>query len=160
MTKVTLIGSALLLFGVASGMGLDRLLTSDGSASQADSAGGGIAPVAHFAATRQSSVTIDADQIHTIVREELSSALQRTQGKASSGPSTQVVTTASPQQQREALDSVNTILSAGQWGTIERGNFHRQLALLTPEEAEQAMQQLVQAIDNGSLKVSIHGPML
>jgi len=62
-----------------------------------------------------------------------------------------------PRQQQEAIQVAHDILAGGQWGDVERITFHQQLAQLDPA---QAMQRLVQAIDNGSLKVATVGPPL
>jgi hypothetical protein len=56
------------------------------------------------------------------------------------------------------MQAANDIIAGGQWGDGERIRFHQQLAQLDPVQREQAMQNLVQAIDSGSLKVATEGP--
>ena len=103
----------------------------------------------------------DLATMRAMIREELALALAKPQA---SGQLTHVVAAApaaaiSVEQQREAMQSVEAMINGGRWGNEERNVFHQKLALLDPQQREQAMQRLVQAIDAGSIKVS-GGPML
>jgi hypothetical protein len=172
MIKNVLVSSALLVVGLVSGVSLDRILAGDAPAS---TPGASISASSGTSlASRQpaygTSASIDAGQMRSMLREELGSALTAAlarsgdNGRAAAEPrSTQAsapVMTTSPQQQQEAIQVANDLVTGGQWGDSERISFHQQLAQLDPAQAEQAMQRLVQAIDSGSLKVSTEGPPL
>ena len=172
MVKTFLVSSALVAVGLVGGMGLERILASDSAAGkpQADVSAGSGTSLARFQPLHATSSPLDSSQMRAMLREELAAALTSAlanatgNGRSVPGPavtqvSTPVVTT-SPQQQQEAIQIASDILAAGQWGDVERMTFHQQLAQLDPVQREQAMQRLVQAIDNGSLKVSTVGPPL
>jgi hypothetical protein len=105
----------------------------------------------------------DLASMRAMIREELALALAKPQAGGQVTPVAVVVPAAAPaisaEQQREAMQSVEAMISGGRWGNEERNAFHQKLALLDPQQREQATQRLVQAIDAGSIKVS-GGPML
>jgi len=146
----------LLACGIVAGVSFERIAASDSAAVHASSAVGSPSYVQPVKAT----ASLDEGQVRAILREELAAAL--TAALANSGADAghmeqssiaSPVVTASLQQQQDALEAANAIIAGGEWGDIERIGFHQQLAQLDPVQREQAMQNLVQAIDNGSLKM-------
>jgi hypothetical protein len=131
-------------------------VSSDGVTAEAGSSSQSLSSAAATSAP-------DLATMRAMIREELALALAKPQA---GGQVTQVavaVPAAAPaisaEQQRDALQSVEAMISGGRWGNEERNAFHQKLALLDPQQREQATQRLVQAIDAGSIKVS-GGPML
>jgi hypothetical protein len=108
-----------------------------------------------------SAVSFDIEPLRAMVREELalaSSKAQAKSGASSSVPQPAPVAEASSEQRRDSLQAVDTLISSGHWGNEERNTFHQKLAVLDPQQREQAMQQLVQALNSGTLKASTEGP--
>lgn len=164
MSKVVLIGVSLAV-GLGMGTLLDRSLlsTPHNSAAVEASADGMIpsAPLQGTVAATGTAVTFDIEPMRAMLREELAAAMVKAQGASTARPVAAEVAApaASPQQQRDALQAAEALVVSGHWGDDERINFHKKLALLTPEQREQAMQQLMQAYNSGALKVSTSGPM-
>lgn len=99
-----------------------------------------------------------------VVKSELAMALAIHDGVSPSAVS--VPTPAAPPspeliaQQNQALQTIDMLVSGSQWGEQERMNLHQQLAVLDPEQAEQAMQKVVRAIDSGSMQITTEGSVL
>lgn len=162
MIKHIVVASALLLTGLVTGMGVERFMTVDSAATHRT---GGSVPLVRLQSNSAAPASLDTLQLRALLREELGTALTAALANSGTGNSraapalpTPVVTT-SPQQQQEAMQAAHAIIESGQWGSLERMNFHQQLAQLDPVQREQAMQALVQAIDNGSIELS-GGPAL
>ena len=161
MIKNVVFSSMLFACGIVAGVGLDRIAASESPAAQSSKAGsaGSVSPFARLQ-SGSATASLDAVQIRAMLREELgaalTSALANSSGDARYAEQPSVaapVVMASAQQQEDALEAANAIIAGGEWGDIERIGFHQQLAQLDPVQREQAMQNLVQAIDNGSLKM-------
>ena len=111
---------------------------------------------------------IDAGELRSVMRQELAVALANAARSTSlPGQPSAVLPPAAPlpaavtlPQRREALQAASAIVAAGQWGPEERLSFHQQLTLLDAADREQAMQELVHAIDNGSIRLSPDAPFL
>jgi hypothetical protein len=166
MSKAVLISVSLAIgIGLGTFIGRNLLSTPQNSASLEASADG-VSPSAPVQATLADSgaaVTLDIEPIRAMLREELNAALARSQGSQADAQAQlqpAPASTLSVQQQRDTLQAVEGLVSGGHWGDEERNDFHQKLAQLDPQQREQAMQQLVQAINNGSLKVSTNGPPL
>jgi anti-sigma28 factor (negative regulator of flagellin synthesis) len=166
MNKVVLM-SVSLAIGIGLGTFIDRNLLSTPKASLEASADGSSpsAPIQATLADSGAAVTLDVEPIRAMLREELNAALARSQAAPGSAQTQQLsvsapASTLSVQQQHDTLQAVEGLVSGGHWGDEERNDFHQKLAQLDPQQREQAMQQLVQAINNGSLKVSTNGPPL
>ena len=169
MVKTVLAGSVLVALGLVAGAGLDRILASDSPAGRSGTQvnASGSPPLAHLQPANASSSSVDVSQLRAIVREELATALTAalatSDGNGRSVPvsaamqASMPVVATSPQQQQEAMQAANDIVAGGQWGVDERMNFHQHLAMLDPAQVEQAMQNLVKAIDSGALKMSPDG---
>jgi hypothetical protein len=165
MHRFVLIGVTLAI-GIGMGTLLDRNLLNSRE-SVADGADGDIpsAPLQGTlslpGSTGTSAVTLDIEPLRAMVREELALASAKTQGRPDgrsvAAPSAQI-NEATAELRRDSLQAVDTMISSGQWGDEERNAFHQKLAVLDPQQREQAMQQLVQALNSGSLKVSTVGP--
>jgi hypothetical protein len=111
-------------------------------------------------ATTGSGVTLDLAPIRAMVREELAAALSRAPGagvQAGSSSPPAEVSSASPQQQQDAIQAISGLMEGGNWGNDERASFHQQLGQLDPQQREAAMQRLVQAINSGNLRVATAG---
>ena len=163
MSKVVLIGVSLAA-GLGLGMFLDRNLQSTPpSSTPSEVAADGIVPSAplqgELAATG-SAVTFDIEPMRAMVREELAAALSRLpagNAQVGSRPIAVEVNPISPEQRQEAAQAVDGLIAGGNWGNEERNTFHQKLGQMNPQQREAAMQQLVQAINSGSLKVSTRG---
>ena len=161
MSKITVVGGALLIAGLAGGVILDRCALIKANASGTESVGG-VMPLTLLPSTPVSAVTLDADQMRAIVREELALAATRTQAVDRRAPQAKPapVNSASTQEQHQAAVRAEAIIQTGQWGNAERSDFRQQLGLMSPEERERVTQQWIQAMESGSVKVSTTGPML
>jgi len=167
MSRVVLIGVSLAI-GLGLGTALDRSLLSTprGNAEIEASAGEAIpsAPLQGTVAAPGTAVSLDIEPIRAMLREELTTALAKAQS-ASQSRSTPaeapaaVNASVSPQQQRDALQAAEALVASGRWGDEERIGFHKKLAMLTPDQREQAMQQLMQAFNSGALRPSNSGPL-
>lgn len=165
MNKLVLIGVTLAV-GIGMGTLLDRHLNParDGIEASAE----GNAPSAPLQGTLSvpgtsgtSAVTFDIEPLRAMIREELALASSKLQTKPDARPvaaSGAEVNEASPEQRRDSLQAVDTLINSGHWGDEERNTFHQRLAALDPQQREQAMQQLVQALNSGTLKASTVGP--
>jgi len=163
MSKVVVIGVSLAA-GLGLGVFLDRnLQDTPHSSTASEVTADGIDPSAPFrgvVATTGSAVTFDVEPMRAMVREELAAALSKlAAGTAQAGSPTIAaeVNSISPEQRQEAIQAVDGLIASGNWGNEERNTFHQKLGQMNPQQREAAMQQLVQAINGGSLKVSTRG---
>jgi len=161
LNKLGLIGVSLSV-GIGMGTLLDRNLfnpTHDGGEANAPSALlQGTLTVS--GASGPSAVSFDIEPLRAMVREELALAASKTQpnsdARAVAAPRAET-NDASPEQRRDSLQAVDTLINSGHWGDEERNAFHQKLAALDPQQREQAMQQLLQALNSGALKASTVG---
>jgi hypothetical protein len=160
MSKITFVGTTLLILGLAGGVILDRGVLID--AKVATNGGvGGVAPLTRLPDGPVSAATFDADQMRSIVREELASAAVRQSDGGRPPPSNPApVSSASPQEQHQAAIRAEAIIETGQWGDAERSDFRQLLGSMSPEDRERVTQEWIQAIESGSIKPSTHGPWL
>jgi hypothetical protein len=166
MHKFVLLGVTLTA-GIGMGALLDRNLFNPSHVAVEVSADGN-APSAPLQGTLSvagtsvtSAVSFDIEPLRAMVREELALASSKAlakSGASSSVPQPAPVAEASSEQRRDSLQVVDTLISSGHWGNEERNTFHQKLAVLDPQQREQAMQQLVQALNSGTLKASTEGP--
>jgi len=161
MSRITLIGGALLMFGLAGGVILDRSALIKASVCSTEGVSGAM-PLTRLPATLAASAAPDADQLRAIIREELASAAARTpnDGRRASQANPAAVNSVSPQEQHQAVLRAESIIQTGQWGDAERSEFRQQLGLMSPEDRERVTQEWIQGMDSGSIKVSTTGPML
>src|SRR5262245_11271836 len=108
----------------------------------------------------------DIAQIRAVVREELASALATLKNPA---PSQTGKAAAAPEppptpellaQRREALATIDNLLAGGDWGNEERALFHSKMALLDPDQAAQALHEVVVGLNIGTIHAHTDGPAL
>jgi hypothetical protein len=102
-------------------------------------------------------------QLHAAIREELAAA---SMGQAANKPS---ATTAAKEdvpasrelvaQRREAMQDIQTLMASGEWGDKERTEFQQKFAVLDPEQARQALQQIMKGLNNGSIQALTNVPL-
>ena len=166
MNKVALIGLSVVV-GIGMGTLLDRNLLGPSHAAMETGADGisPSAPLQGASSTPSPSdttvVSIGVEPLRAMIREEMALALTKAQAgpdARSAAPQAAPAPQASAEQQRQSLQAVDTLMTGGHWGNEERNTFHQKLALLDPQQREQAMQQLMQALNSGALKVATDGP--
>jgi len=106
---------------------------------------------------------LDLAQLHAAIREELAAA---SMGQAANKPS---ATTAAKEdvpasrelvaQRREAMQDIQTLMASGEWGDKERTEFQQKFAVLDPEQARQALQQIMKGLNNGSIQALTNVPL-
>jgi hypothetical protein len=167
MAKVFLICGVSIALGVVAGLGVHLTRTAGPAPAVPRLAIQPSASVPQAAPLQTSSVassSIDVAQIRAMMREELAGALARQQpGPGGTAPAAKADVPVSPELQRKSLQAVqeaNALIAGGEWGDDQRESFHQKMAFMSATQQEEAMQRLVQAIDNGSLKVSTMGPPL
>lgn len=153
-----------LTMGLTLGVAVDRAMSGPrGNGMAVRNAGGYLQPATLQASPTSAGNSQDLAAFRAMIREELTLAAARgaaaTKATESAG-ATAPPPAATPQEVQEAAQAVQNIISGGAWSDLQREQFHQRIASLDPAAREQAMQQLVQAIDNGSLKVSTRGPLL
>jgi hypothetical protein len=115
-------------------------------------------------APHDASAAIDVAQLRAVLREELPIALAADHGNRQPVVNTvKAPVPASPElvaQRRDALQEIDAMISGGQWGNEERHAFQERLALLDPEQAERALQQVVRGLNEGTIEVTSDGPPL
>jgi hypothetical protein len=62
-------------------------------------------------------------------------------------------------QRREAMQDIQTLMASGEWGEKERTEFQQKLAVLDPEQARQALQEVVKGLNNGSIQALTPAPL-
>jgi hypothetical protein len=108
--------------------------------------------------------TIDVVLLRSMMREELTAALanERNSGQSAASP-VKASPPPSPErvaQRREAVQEIESMLNAGQWGNEQRLGFQQRLALLEPEEAERVLRRVVVGLNEGTIRVTTDGPPL
>ncbi|MBS0419955.1 MAG: hypothetical protein JSR66_19750 [Proteobacteria bacterium] len=117
---------------------------------------------------------VDSATLRALIREEMTAVLAKPgsslptapqPGKSGGAPaaSTPAQEAVSPEvqaQRREALEQASALVAQGTWGNEQRMSFREKLAMLDPQQRDQAMQQFATAINNGSLTVTTDGPPL
>jgi hypothetical protein len=111
------------------------------------------------------STGIDLAQLHEAIREELSVAAAQLSRPGSKQAEVAAVTAAAPQsaevlaQRHEAVQSIQGMISNGQWGAAERASFQEKLASLDPQQAEQALDQVLIALNSGTVQAQTTQPL-
>ncbi len=167
MTKTILTVSVTLAIGLSLGACLNRVLSNDDPTAVPTARSLPAFVAERPAAAAAATSTPDSEQMRAVIREELAAALPKQDGRgrswtagSQSAPQATQATKLTPEQSREVMQEANAILTNGQWGIVERARFHDKLGMLDPVQAEQEMQQLVKAIDNGSIPLVDGHPML
>jgi len=62
-------------------------------------------------------------------------------------------------QRREAMQDIQTLMASGEWGDKERTEFQQKFAVLDPEQARQALQQIMKGLNNGSIQALTNVPL-
>jgi hypothetical protein len=106
---------------------------------------------------------LDMAQLRAAIREELAAA------STSQGANKQPTTTASKEsvpaspelvaRRREALQDIQGMIAKGEWGTTERVEFQQRLAVLEPEQARQALQQVLIGLNTGAIQAQTNLPL-
>jgi hypothetical protein len=60
---------------------------------------------------------------------------------------------------REALQDIQGMIAKGEWGITERVEFQQRLAVLDPEQAQQALQQVLIGLNNGTIQALTNQPL-
>jgi hypothetical protein len=106
----------------------------------------------------------DLAQLHAAIREELAAA------SGSQPANKQSATTAADKQEvpasaelvaqrREALQDIQGMIAKGEWGSTERAGFQQRIAVLNPEQARQALQQVLIGLNNGTINALTKVPL-
>jgi len=103
----------------------------------------------------------DLAQLHAAIAEELAAASgsqarnrQPTAAKEQVPASAELIA-----QRREALQDIQGMISAGEWGNNERMEFQQRIAVLDPEQARQALQQVLIGLNNGTIHALTKAPL-
>jgi hypothetical protein len=106
---------------------------------------------------------LDLAQLHAAIREELAAAsMGQAANKQSATTTAKENVPASPElvaQRREAMQDIQTMIASGEWGDNERTEFQRKLPVLDPEQARQALQQILKGLNNGSIQALTTVPL-
>jgi hypothetical protein len=106
---------------------------------------------------------LDMTQLRSAIREELAAA-SRSQGP-NKQPTTNAATESVPAsaelvaRRREALQDIQGMVAKGEWGITERVEFQQRLAVLDPEQAQQALQQVLIGLNNGTIQALTNQPL-
>jgi hypothetical protein len=123
------------------------------------------APVAQLVLSQQqpaASSGFDLAQLHAAIREELAAAGSQAAHAQSATTAAKERVPASPElvtQRREALQEIQGMISSGEWGNNERIEFQRRIAVLDPEQARQALQQVLVGLNNGTIHAQTNTPL-
>jgi hypothetical protein len=151
---------------VVIGAGVGWALHGSGSADTNESATSPPARVAQLVLPQQqpaASSALDLAQLHAAIREELAAA------SGSQAANRQPTTAAAKQQvpasaelvaqRREALQDIQGMIATGEWGNNERIKFQQRIAVLDPEQARQALQQVLIGLNNGTIHALTKVPL-
>jgi len=105
------------------------------------------------------STGIGLAQLHNAIREELSAVAASQTGSKQPATSPAPVSAELMAQRREALREIQDMVAGGSWGDAERISFHRKLDLLDPQQAQQALQELMMGLNNGTIQVQTNSPL-
>src|ERR1700730_10242462 len=136
------------------GAGVGGALHGSSPADANESATPAPARVAQLVLSQQPAAPsgLDLSQLHAAIREELAAA-SRSQ-PANKQPATTTAKEEAPAsaelvaQRREALQDIQGMIAKGEWGSTERASFHQSIAVLNPEQARQALQQVLIGLNN------------
>lgn len=148
------------------GIGAGWALRGSGSADSAESAIPAAArmeqPITQRSPTAPQS-GLDLAQLHAAIREELATASKSQPGserqataatQSSAPPSPELVA-----QRREAVQDIQQMIAAGQWGNAERAQFQQKFATLDPEQARKVLQEVVTGLNNGTIQAQTDLPL-
>jgi uncharacterized membrane protein len=171
MNKLFAISALVLGLGVGGWCGYQF-----GSAGSDEPVAGTDAPILTKLVPGLSAGRADADSaaLRALIREEMTAVLAKAGGSlptaTSAGKSgvTPSVATPAPEavspeiqaERREALEQMNALVAQGTWGNEQRASFQERLAILDPQQREQAMQRFALAFNSGNLTVTTDGPPL
>jgi hypothetical protein len=106
---------------------------------------------------------LDLAQLHAAIREELAAASRsQAANKQPAATAAKDEVPASAQlvaQRREALQDIQGMIAKGEWGSTERAGFQQRIAVLDPEQARQALQQVLIGLNNGSINALTKVPL-
>jgi hypothetical protein len=169
VTNKVIFHTVILTAALSLGAVIDRyVLTAAHDKKQIGFGADGNSPSASFPTAACTSATKDLEPIRAIIKEELAIALSAKPTRVKRGaeepaaeavvasPSLQQQETAS--QQEEAMQLLDALINNGTWGDEQRAQFQQIRGVLNPVQNEQAMQRLVEAVNNGHLRVSTTGP--
>ena len=145
--------------GAGAGWALHGSSSPDTNASQAAT------PVLQLvpSLSQPGSSGLDLAQLHAVIREELAAtSIGQAANKQSAITAAKENVPASRElvaQRREALQDIQTMMASGEWGDKERTEFQRKFAVLDPEQARQALQQVMQGLNNGSIQALTKVPL-
>lgn len=137
-----------------------------GSADTNESAIPAPARVAQLVLSQQqpaASSGLDLAQLHAAIREELAAASgsqaanrqpTRTTAEEQVPASAELIA-----QRREALQDIQQMIAAGEWGNNERIEFQQKIAVLDPEQARQALQKVLIGLNNGTIHALTKVPL-
>lgn len=163
MSKIAYIGGVVL--AVCAGVGW--ALHGSNSANDSGATAGVQAPQLQnaFTKTGPAAPSIDAVLLRAIIREELAAAARASGGGNVQQVREAVQTTApapvTPEllEQREvARQTIDSMIASGVWSNESRLTFQQKLAFLSPEQAQQALQQVTVGLNNGTIQATTDGP--
>jgi hypothetical protein len=106
---------------------------------------------------------LDLAQLHAAIREELAAASRsQAANKQPAATAAKDEVPASAQlvaQRREALQDIQGMIAKGEWGSTERAGFQQRIAVLDPEQARQALQQVLIGLNNGTINALTKVPL-
>jgi hypothetical protein len=103
----------------------------------------------------------DLAQLHAAIAEELAAASGSRAGNRQPTAAKEPVPASADliAQRREALQDIQGMISAGEWGNDERVEFQQRIAVLDPEQARQALQQVLIGLNNGTIHALTKAPL-
>ncbi|MBS0422044.1 MAG: hypothetical protein JSR66_30340 [Proteobacteria bacterium] len=105
---------------------------------------------------------LDLAQLHAAIREELAAVKSQPVNERQPAPAAKAGAPASPEliaQRREAVQDLQAMITAGEWGNAERAQFQQKFLLLDPEQARQVLQQITMGLNNGTIHSQIDLPL-
>jgi predicted lipid-binding transport protein (Tim44 family) len=105
----------------------------------------------------------DLAQLHAAIKEELAAASRSQAGsrQATAAAAKEPVPASAEviAQRREALQDIQGMIATGEWGNNERAEFQQRIAVLDPEQARQALQQVLIGLNNGTIHALTKAPL-
>jgi len=105
---------------------------------------------------------LDLAQLHAAIREELAAAKSQPSTERQPTAAARPNAPASPEliaQRREAVQDIQAMITAGEWGSTERAQFQQRFSLLDPDQARQVLQQITMGLNNGTIHSQIDLPL-
>ena len=117
--------------------------------------------VQYAPATALPAVTanIDMSALRTMIKEELTAALAAKEA-ATPAPPPPPPSPETLARRRDAQADIEGMIAGGVWGNDQRIQFQQRLAVLGPQERDQALQQLFTSLNQGTLKLDRGRPPL